>query len=135
LVRAVFPNPKPATGPRLFSPNLFVRARVPTSPAYQALLVNAEAVGTDQDLKYLYVVDEENKVVRHAVKLASLQDGLQVVADGLKPGERVIVNGLQRVRPGATVNPRLVPMPIPTQGSLPPIPPPVLKAPAPPPKK
>jgi RND family efflux transporter MFP subunit len=135
LVRAVFPNPKPATGPRLFSPNLFVRARVPTSPPYQALLVNAEAVGTDQDLKYLYVVDEDNKVVRHAVKLGSLQDGLQVVTDGLKPGERVIVNGLQRVQPGAIADPKLVPMPILTQGSLPPIPPPVLKAPAPPPKK
>jgi len=135
LMRAVFPNPKPATGPRVFSPNLFVRVRVPTSPPYQALLVNAEAVGTDQDLKYLYVVDEDNKVVRHAIKLGSLQDGLQSITDGLKPGERVIVNGLLRVLPGATVNPTLAPMPIPTQGSLTPSPPPVLKAPAPPPQK
>ena len=95
-----------------------MRVRVPTSPPYQALLVNPEAVGTDQDLKYLYVVDEDNKVVRHAVKLGSLQDGLQAVTDGLKPGERVIVNGLQRVQHGATVNPKLVPMPMPTQGSV-----------------
>src|SRR4029077_4018321 len=101
----------------------------------QALLVNPEAVGTDQDLKYVYVVDEENKVVRRAVKLGSLQDGLQVIADGLKPGERAIVNGLQRVQQGATVNPTLVPMPTPTQGTLPATPSPVMMAPAPPPKK
>jgi multidrug efflux system membrane fusion protein len=90
---------------------MWVRVRVPTSPPYQALLVNAEAVGTDQDLKYLYVVDEDNKVVRRAVKLGSLQDGLQVVAEGLKSGERVIVNGLQRVQAGAAVNAKLVAMP------------------------
>jgi RND family efflux transporter MFP subunit len=135
LTRAVFPNPKPANGPRVFTPNNFVRVRVPTSPPYQALLVNAEAVGTDQDLRYLYVVDEDNKVVRHNVKLGSLQDGLQVVTDGLKPAERVIVQGIQRVQQGATVNPTLVPMPIPPQGSLTPTPPPVLKTPAPAPKK
>jgi membrane fusion protein, multidrug efflux system len=134
LIRADFPNPRPANGPRVFTPNNFVRVRVPTSPPYQALLVNPEAVGTDQDLKYLYVVDEDNKVVRHAVKLGSLQDGLQVVTDGLKAGERVVVKGLQRVQPGAPVNPTLVPMPMPTQGSLPPGAPPVLNAPAPPPK-
>ena len=135
LIRAVFPNPRPANGPRVFTPNNFVLVRVPTSPPYQALLVNAEAMGTDQDLKYVCVVDEDNKVVRHAVKLGSLQDGLQVITDGLKPGERVIVNGLQRAQPGATVNPRLVPMPIPTGDSVPPTPPAVLKTPAPPPKK
>ncbi len=53
LVRAVFPNPKPANGPRVFTPNIFVRVRVPTSAPYQALLVSPEAVGTDQDLKYV----------------------------------------------------------------------------------
>src|SRR5262249_60785287 len=106
-----------------------------TSGSYHALLVSPEAVGTDQDLKYVYVVDENNKVVRHTVKLGTLQDGLQVITNGLKPGERVIVNGHQRVQQGATVNPTLVPMPIPTQDSPSPTPPPVLKAPAPPPKK
>jgi RND family efflux transporter MFP subunit len=135
LIRAVFPNPKPANGPRLFTPNNFVRVRVPTSAAYQAILVNPEAVGTDQDLKYIFVVDENNKVVRHNVKLGSLQEGIQVVTDGVKPGERVIVNGLQRVQQGATVNPTLVPMPMPPEGPLGPTPPPVLKAPAPAPKK
>jgi multidrug efflux system membrane fusion protein len=115
LVRAVFPNPLPANGPRIFVPNNFVRVRVPTSAPYHALLVNPEAVGTDQDLKYLYVVDENNKVVRHNVKLGSIQDGLQVITEGVEPEKRVIVKGLQRVQQGATVNPTLVPMPMPTQ--------------------
>jgi RND family efflux transporter MFP subunit len=111
LIRGIFPNPKPATGPRVFTPNQFVRVRVPTSSPGRALLVNAEAVGTDQHLKYLYVVDEHNQVVRHAVKLGSPQDSLQVIAEGLQPGQRVIVSGMQRVQPGATVKARLVPMP------------------------
>ena len=135
LIRAVFPNPKPSNGPRVFTPNNFVRVRVPTSAPYQALLVSPEAVGTDQHLKYLYVVDEDNKVVRHAVKLGSPQDSLQVITDGLKPQDRVIVTGLQRVQQGATVNATVVPMPMPPQGSLPPSPPPVLKGPPPSPKK
>jgi RND family efflux transporter MFP subunit len=135
LVRAVLPNPKAAIGPREFAPNMFVRVRVPTSAPYQARLVNAEAIGTDQDLKYVYVVGEDNKVVRHAVKLGTEQEGLQVIAEGLKPAERVIVSGLQRVHPGDTVNPKLVPMPMPARGSLPPVTPPVLKEPAPAPKK
>jgi membrane fusion protein, multidrug efflux system len=117
LIRAIFRNPKPENGPRVFTPNNFVLVRVPTSAAYQALLVAPEAVGTDQDLKYLFVVDAEDKVVRHAVKLGSLQDGLQVITEGLAKGERVIVNGLQRVAPGAVVTPTLVPMPLPPTGS------------------
>jgi RND family efflux transporter MFP subunit len=134
LIRAVFSNPKPANGPRLFTPNNFVIVRVPTSASYNALLVNPEAVGTDQDLKYLYVVGEDNKVVRHAVKLGSIHDGLQAITEGLKPGERVIVSGLQRVQQGATVNAKLVAMPVPREGALPPASPTVLKSAAPAPK-
>jgi RND family efflux transporter MFP subunit len=130
LMRAVFPNPKPVNGPRVFAPNNFVRARVPTSPPYQALLVNAEAVGTDQDLKYVYIVDNDNKVVRHAVKLGSLQDGFQVIAEGIDPGERVIVSGLQRVQQGSIVEPKLVPMPAPRRDATPPAAPLIQKAPA-----
>jgi RND family efflux transporter MFP subunit len=135
LLRAIFPNPKPATGPRVFTPNNFVRVRVPTSAPYKALLVNPEAVGTDQDLRFVYVVDKDNKVVRHAVKLGPLQDGLQVITEGLEKGELVIVKGIQRVQQGAQVKPRRVDMPLPTPGSPPLTPPPVLKAPAPSPKK
>jgi multidrug efflux system membrane fusion protein len=135
LTRAVFSNPKPSNGPRVFAPNNFVRVRVPTSAPYQALLVNPEAVGTDQDLRYLFVVDEDSKVIRHNVKLGTLQDGLQVITEGVKPGERVIVQGLQRVQQGASVDPKLVPMPLPARGVLPETPPAVMKAPAPPAKK
>jgi RND family efflux transporter MFP subunit len=131
LLRAVFPNPRPANGPRVFAPNMFVRVRVPTSGSYRALLVNPEAVGTDQDLKFVYVVDNDDKVVRHAVKLGSLQDGLQVVAEGLQRGERVIVSGIQRVKQGATVKPKLVPMPAPARGGSPTTAPVLLNAPAP----
>ena len=103
LVRAVFPNPLPANGPRVFIPTNFVRFRVPTSGPYQALLVSPEAIGTDQDLKYVFVVDDDNKVVRRAVKLGSLQDGLQAVTEGIKPGERVIVNGLHASQPAPSL--------------------------------
>jgi len=130
LIRAVFSNPKPDNGPRLFTPSNFVRVRVPTSPPYQALLVNAEAVGTDQDLKYVYVVDEDNKVVRHPVKLGSLHDGLQVITEGVEEGERVIVSGLQRVKQDAIVEPRLVPMPVPRRDEPPATAPVILKTPA-----
>jgi RND family efflux transporter MFP subunit len=131
LIRAVFSNPRPANGPRLFTPNNFVRVRVPTSASYQALLMNPEAVGTDQDLKYVFVVDEKNQVVRHDVKLGSLQDGLQVISAGLKPGERVIVKGLQRAQQGTVVKPTIVPMPTPPQDSLAANPPAAMNAPPP----
>jgi membrane fusion protein, multidrug efflux system len=134
-IRGIFPNPKLVDGPRLFTPNLFVRVRVPTSAPYQAILVNPEAVGTDQDLKYLFVVDEDNKVVRHNVKLGSFQDGLQVITDGLKSDERFIVKDLQRVQQGATVNAKVAPMPMPGQDSLPASSHPVMKAAAPLPNK
>jgi RND family efflux transporter MFP subunit len=136
LIRGTFPNPKPADAPRAFVPNNFVRVRVPTTLPYPAVLVHPEAVGTDQDLRYVYVVEEDNKVVRHNVKLGSLQDGLQVITEGLEPGKRVVVKGLQRVQQGATVNPTVVPMPVPPQGPFPVAPPPVLReAPTPPKKK
>jgi multidrug efflux system membrane fusion protein len=92
-------------------------------------------VGTDQDLKYVYVVDNDNKVVRHAVKLGSLQDGLQVITEGLQPEERVIVSGLQRVQQDSIVEPKLVPMPLPRRDEPPTTAPLILKAPARPAKK
>jgi RND family efflux transporter MFP subunit len=113
-VRAVFWNHKPAVGPRLFEPGMFIRVRVPTSPAFKALLVSQEAIGTDQNLKYVDVLDETNAVVRKVVLLGGLQDGLQVVASGLEVGQRVVINGMQHVSPGAKVEPKLVPMAVPS---------------------
>jgi membrane fusion protein, multidrug efflux system len=135
LVRAVVPNPSPPIGDRVFAPAMFVRVRVPVTAPYSALLVSEAAVGTDQNLRYLYVVNEENKVVRHTVQLGTQQDGLQVIAEGLQPGERVIVNGLQKVHQGVVVSPKLVDMPIPAKGALPQTPPNVLTTPAPGPKR
>ena len=90
-------------------------------------------MGTDQDLKYVYVVEQDHKVVRHTVKLGSLQDGLQVITEGVEPGDQIIVRDIQRMQQGATVNPKLVPMPELKQGTLPPTP--VLKTPPPSAKK
>jgi RND family efflux transporter MFP subunit len=105
-VRGVFPNKDEA-----LSPGYFGRVRVPISPPHQALLVTERALDTDQGQKIVYVVDPDNKVVSRPVRLGALHDGRREVTDGLKPGDRVIVNGLQQVRPGVTVEPTLVEMP------------------------
>ena len=105
--RGVFANQEQI----LLLPGLFARVRVPIGRAHKALLVSDRALDTDQGQKILYVVNEKNEVVSRPVRLGALQDGLREITDGLKPGERVIVNGLQQVRPGLTVEPKLVEMP------------------------
>ena len=111
-VRAILWNHKPHVGPRPFDPGLFVRVRVPTSPTFKALLVSQEAIGTNQNLKYIDVLGEDDIVVRRDVVLGGLQDGLQVVISGLQPKERVVITGLQHVYPGSKATPKLVPMPV-----------------------
>jgi RND family efflux transporter MFP subunit len=110
-VRGTFPNPKPPVGGRFLSPGLFVRIRVPVGPPYAALLIAQSAIASDQNLRYVYVVDEENKVARRDVQLGSEQGTLQVITKGLGPKDRVVVNGLLHVRPGSVVNAHLEPMP------------------------
>jgi RND family efflux transporter MFP subunit len=105
-VRGVFPNKDEA-----LSPGFFARVRVPLGPPHKALLVTDRALDNDQGQKVLYVVKQNNEVVSRPVRLGALHDGLREIADGLKPDERVIVNGLQQVRPGVTVEPKLVAMP------------------------
>jgi multidrug efflux pump subunit AcrA (membrane-fusion protein) len=102
----VFPNKDEA-----LTPGYFARARVPISPPHKALLVSERALDNDQGQKILYVVNDRNEVVSRAVRLGKLHDGLRAIEEGLEPGERVIVNGLQQVRPGAIVEPKLVDMP------------------------
>ena len=102
----MFPNKDEA-----LSPGFFARVRVPIGQPHKALLVTDRAIDTDQGQKILYVVNEKNEVVSRPVRLGALHDGLRAIEDGLKPGERVIVNGLQQVRPGVTVEPKLVDMP------------------------
>jgi RND family efflux transporter MFP subunit len=95
---------------RRFTPGLFARVRLVGSGKYNAVLINDSAVGTDQSVKYVLAIGEHNKVEYRPVKLGPVIDGLRVVREGLKPGETIVVNGLQRVRPGAVVTPQLVAM-------------------------
>lgn len=104
-LRAVFRNPDGD-----FTPGLFVRLKLPGSGKYNALLVNERAIGTDQGTKFVLAVNEQNQVQFRPVKLGQAADGLRVVREGLSPGERIVVNGLQRVRPGMPVTPEAVSM-------------------------
>jgi multidrug efflux system membrane fusion protein len=111
-VRGVFPNPKPKEGDRLLSPGMFVRIRLPIGQPHPALLVIDRAVGSDQGLKYVYVLDAKNDVQYRRVTTGPLQeDGLRVITQGLEPAERVVVGGLQQVRPRTQVQPESIPMP------------------------
>jgi RND family efflux transporter MFP subunit len=95
---------------RLFTPGLFARVRLVGSGEYDAVLINDSAVGTDQTVRYVLVVGAGNKVEYRPVQLGPVVDGLRVVRSGLGAGEAIIVNGLQRVRPGAEVAPQRVAM-------------------------
>ena len=101
-VRAVVSNSM-QNAVRLLSPGLFVRIRFPIGVPHPALLVPEEAIGTDQGQKYVYVVGTKDEVIYRAVKLGDQYDRFRVVETGLSPGERIIVSGLQRVRPGVKV--------------------------------
>jgi multidrug efflux system membrane fusion protein len=86
-------------------PGLFARVRIPVSAPQRALLISDRAVGTDQSQKYVFAVGENNTVVYRSVKLGASIEGKRIVRDGLQAGDQVVVNGLQRVRPGMTVAP------------------------------
>ena len=92
------------------TPGLFARVKLLGHNSFQAVLVDDRAIGTDQSQKFVYVVDAENKVVYRPVKVGRLTEGLRIVLQGLQPGETVIVNGLQRVRPGVVVAPERIAM-------------------------
>ena len=112
LVRGVFPNSRPETGVRLLSPGMFVRIRLPIGSPHKALLVIDRALGSDQGLKYVDVVDDKGEVQYRRVTTGPLQeDGLRVISSGLKRDELVVVGGLQQVRPKMKVQPEKVPMP------------------------
>jgi multidrug efflux pump subunit AcrA (membrane-fusion protein) len=98
----VFPNDDGA-----LVPGLFARVRLPVSAPQSALLVSERAIGTDQSQKFVLAVGRDNTVAYRTVRLGSVIDGKRVVREGLSPGDTIIVNGLQRVRPGMTVSPEL----------------------------
>ena len=98
--RAIFRN---ADG--MLTPGLFVRLRLAGTGTYQGLLIQDRAVGTDLSKKFVYVVGPKNDIQYRTVTLGPIVDGLRVVRSGLEAGESVVVNGLQRVRPGVEVTP------------------------------
>jgi membrane fusion protein, multidrug efflux system len=104
-VRAAFENKDGA-----LMPGQFARIRMGQAQATKALLVNERAIGTDQNKKYVLVVGDGNKAEYREVTLGTSVNGLRIVKGGLKPGERIVVNGLQRVRPGSLVAPQEVSM-------------------------
>jgi membrane fusion protein, multidrug efflux system len=104
-VRAAFDN-KDGT----LIPGQFARVRMGQLRNVKALLVNERAVGTDQSKKFVFVVGADNKAQYREVALGAPVNGLRVVTEGLKPGERIVVNGLQRVRPGSLLQPQAVSM-------------------------
>ena len=108
--RAQFDNSK-----GLFTPGMFARARVPGSPPYEALLVPDVAIGSDQVRKYVFVVGADNAVQQKYVTLGQLVGDLRVVKSGLAPDDRVVVNGMARIRPGQKVNPQEQPQATPAK--------------------
>jgi multidrug efflux system membrane fusion protein len=109
--RGVFANPLPSGGVRLLSPGMFVRIRLPIGQAHPALLVIDRAIGSDQGLKYVYVLDAENKAQYRRITPGPLQDdGLRVV-EGLHADDWVVTGGLQQVRPRMQIRPDKEPMP------------------------
>jgi multidrug efflux system membrane fusion protein len=105
LGRAVFPNPD-----RHLTPGMFVRVRLLGRPKYKGVLINDRAISTDQDRRFVLAVGEGDKLEYRALTTGPIVDGLRVVREGLKAGDRIVVNGLQRVRPGMVIKPVIVPM-------------------------
>jgi multidrug efflux pump subunit AcrA (membrane-fusion protein) len=107
-LRARFDNPDDA-----LAPGLFVRLRLPLGTPYPALLIAEQSLSTDQGQKFVYVLRGDDTVESRRVKVGRLHDGLRVIADGLRPEERVLVSGLQRVRHGVAARAAVVEMPVP----------------------
>lgn len=115
-MKARFDNPKPAVGQRLLSAGMYARIRVPIGDPVKAMLVPDSAFGSDQGIRFLYIIGPENKAIRMDA-VVGLQEGdlrvvesVEVPGEGkprpLTPNDQVIVNGLQRVRPGMVVEPK-----------------------------
>ena len=104
-VRAAFDNPDGK-----LMPGQFARLRLGQAHTEPALAIDERAIGTDQDRRFVMVVGADNIVAYRQVTLGATADGLRLVTSGLKAGERIVVTGLQRIRPGATVTATVVPM-------------------------
>jgi RND family efflux transporter MFP subunit len=98
--RAEIANPE-----GLFTPGMFARIELASSAPYEALLVPDVAIGTEQARKYVLVVGADNVANAKYVELGHVLDGMRVIKSGLAATDRVVVNGLMRVRPGQKVAP------------------------------
>ena len=97
----------------LFLHGMFCRVLMPISNPKKAILVADRAIGTDQGLKFVYVVDKDNKLEYRRVTIGELQpDNLRVIETGLNLGEKVVVSGIHLVRPGTIIKPDLIEMPV-----------------------
>lgn len=112
--RVVVPNPDGK-----LTPGLFARVALPEGSNGEAVLVADKAIATDQDKKNVWVVGDDGTVQYRRVKLGPMHKNLRVVREGLKRGDRVVIRGLQRIRPGAKVTPELAPMADETDGGAP----------------
>jgi len=99
--RAVFENKE-----ALLVPGMFAKVRLGSATKTKAVLVPETIIGTDQDKRFVYVVDEKNTVHYAPVTLGGMSNGMRVILEGVKTGDRVIINGLQRLRPGMPVAPQ-----------------------------
>ena len=106
--RAVFENKD-----RLMSPGFFARVRIPGSGEYDGMLILDQAIGDDQGRSFVWVVGEDNKAAYRPIVIGPLMEGMRVVREGLKAGDRVVINGLMSVRNGVTVVPEEVEMKLP----------------------
>lgn len=106
LVRSAFPNPD-----ELIIPGLFVRARIPVGQPKPTLLISDRAIGTDQSQKFVLTLTSSNTVAYRPVKIGPAVGGKRVIREGLVAGEKVVVNGLAKVRPGMPVTPETEPAP------------------------
>jgi len=103
--RAVFANKD-----RRFTPGMFARLKLVGSGSYRATLILDSAIGTDQDKKFVLIVKPDSTVDYRPIQLGRLVDGLRIVTAGLAPGDRIVINGLQRVRPGMRITPTVTAM-------------------------
>ena len=104
-VRAVFKNPMPERGQRALQPGYFARVRVPGGTDYEAFVIDDKAVQSDQAQKVVYVVDENNIVMPRPIDVGPVINGKRVVRAGLTEKDRVVINGMAKVRPGMPVQP------------------------------
>src|SRR5215211_4097448 len=103
--RAIFSNKD-----RRFTPGLFARVKLVGDQRTPALLVRDAAIGTDQDRKFVLILGKGDSLEYRPVEIGRLNDGLRIVRSGVQAGEKVVVNGLMRVRPGMKVTPKVVAM-------------------------